>query len=111
MTTSEILKAAREKIQDPDHWTQGSLARNAFGMKTYPFAENAVKWCATGAVAAVVAFPKRPAIDCLKRAVEQFPSYKHQYSGLINFNDRNSHSRVLQLFDLAIQIAELAEEG
>lgn len=114
MTTVEILQAARAKIEDPKHWTQGALARNAWGAKTYTFTENAVKWCATGAVAAITddcpeATDFELAIVFLKRAVEQFElHWRAAYTGPIDFNDNNSHERVLQMFDLAIQLAAIA---
>ena len=48
-----VLSAALEKIRRPGAWLQGATAENAAGEDTYPWAEDACAWCATGAIQAV----------------------------------------------------------
>ena len=49
----EFLKQARELIRDRNRWTTTALARDAQGEAVDPFDDNAVCWCATGALAKV----------------------------------------------------------
>ena len=49
----ETLKAAREKIADPEHWTQGAYSRDAWGAPYLGVFERSVCFCATGAVISV----------------------------------------------------------
>ncbi len=50
MVTVKQLRAARERIVRG--WTQGVLARNAKGGWVEPYDEDAVCWCAVGALLA-----------------------------------------------------------
>ena len=51
MTTStDILLAAADLLDRPGAWSPQALARNADGVCTSPYEEDAVSWCATGAL-------------------------------------------------------------
>lgn len=51
MRTVDILRAAREKIARPEHWTKGMYARATDGEYAAPRSPRAVCWCALGAAA------------------------------------------------------------
>lgn len=53
-TTPEALKAARERISDPERWTQGEYAKNTQGEACNANSSEACQWCAAGAVLAEV---------------------------------------------------------
>lgn len=40
MSVSEILKAAKARSQNPEHWTQEKLARDASGDSIFPTYNN-----------------------------------------------------------------------
>ena len=47
----EVLVESRRMIATPDRWTQGgALARDTNGQRVVPYADEAVCWCASGAV-------------------------------------------------------------
>ena len=50
MKPSEILFAAADKIEPKGAWTQGSFARNSRGIMADPLSEDAICWCASGAI-------------------------------------------------------------
>lgn len=53
MKTSEILIAAKAKIQDPKNWTQRTFARGSDGIQRRPTSGEAVCYCALGAIHSV----------------------------------------------------------
>ncbi len=93
-TTLEILKAARELISDPVHWTQGWQARNFQGIGVPAKSGEAVCWCILGALHKT----SEQALEA-REALRLFLPYGY---GLDEFNDRHSHAEVLELFDKAI---------
>ena len=50
MTAKELLEKARGRLKKPNAWTQGALARDERGEPVEPDSEDAVKWCAHGAL-------------------------------------------------------------
>lgn len=98
MTTKEILIAARAKIDAPERWTQGVVARNADGHPTYISAENAVCWCIAGAITSVGG--DDVACGVFLRAT----GTKH--IGKWNDDPTRTHAEVLAAFDRAIAAAE-----
>ncbi len=88
MTTkvSDVLRAARAKIEKPENWCQGSF-------------RNGHAYCALGAVRessyGVIRYIE--ACDVLERLAGPIPKY----------NDSHTHAEVLSLFDRAIATAEL----
>lgn len=92
-----VLKAARAKIAKPEHWTQGTGARDRDGLSVSPQRANAFSFCSYGAVEAVLPAMlngRRRAINHLKRLVP--------FGQLATFNDDHTHAEVLNLFDKAI---------
>ena len=46
----DILLAAADLLDRPGAWCRGQYARDRRGQATSPYAEDAVSWCATGAL-------------------------------------------------------------
>lgn len=96
MTTNEILKAARDLIADPGHWTTNFPARNAAGQGVSSSSKDAVKFCAYGAIAHVLG------VDELDGPTLQRLSRHAHGVGISIINDCNGHAAILELFDLAL---------
>lgn len=104
MDTVQILKEARALIADEKNWTQDSFARNSAGETTEPADDEAVCYCAIGALAKVA----RLSPECNLPA-ENLVEEEALMLGWINvpeFNDNHTHAEVLALFDRAIARAE-----
>lgn len=103
MTRLEILKAARAKIAEPEHWTQEEYARvhdDEYGIMRWAAANNpsATCWCATGAISAIQGNPGDPEWD-----VGLSEAFGGMSSGDVEqFNDNHTHAEVLALLDKAI---------
>lgn len=50
MNTKEVLQAAYDLIGDKRRWCQGELARDCNGNGVLPTSQEAVVWCAMGAL-------------------------------------------------------------
>jgi len=50
MKTSQVLRAARAKIEVPERWTKDAFARDATGFPVYPRHRNAACWDIYGAL-------------------------------------------------------------
>lgn len=94
MTTLELLKAARARIERPEAWTRGTAARDPDGLGVRARSKDAVCWCAAGAVVAVsgLGAHKRP-MELLRAEAGTLVS---------DFNDTRTHAEVLDLFDRTI---------
>ena len=46
----QIIERALEIISDETNWTRGAMARNAFGHSCSPWDQEAVRFCAVGAI-------------------------------------------------------------
>jgi hypothetical protein len=110
----DVLRAARERISDPERWTKGESAKNAQGEWTTASASDACRWCAVGAVwceAGATLMPGSPEIKALNAAVRDLDGRRGvgEVSGwpVARFNDskRTDHGEVLDLFDRAIELA------
>ena len=95
MNTKEILIAARAKIQDSAHWTQGAMARDSSGEAINSKNPYAVCWCSTGAIVAVTPDQVKPQKVFL--TLGNFTVRKIE-----TFNDSSTHEEVLEVFDKAI---------
>lgn len=106
MTTLEVLQAAREKIEDPDNWTQGEYAVDGGEMRCGPTSFRAYAYCSIGALCAVTG---RGAVRAMSHpsyaALERFALMPHGAS-LPDFNDSHTHAEVLAMFDKAIAVCE-----
>lgn len=107
MTTLELLKAARKRIEDPARWTQKFYARSAIdGYSMDPTDKDAVCWCSVGALMAEDCsfFIIEAAEFALKKAVISLKL--DEMGSIILVNDRTNHKKVLQMYDLAIETEE-----
>ena len=50
MTPLEVLTAARALIAEPEHWCQGTTARDVKNRKVLPTSRGAVKFCIATAI-------------------------------------------------------------
>ena len=111
MKPSEVLRAARAKIEKAENWTQGEYGRDARGRVADVMV--ACSRCSVGAVFAVCAevrsAPETRAWNLLR---EQVPGYSESwvYDPVVAFNDTSTHAEVLALFDRAIAAAEARGE-
>lgn len=111
MTTAALLKAARQKIEKPENWTQGANARDKNGAECPLESKEACQFCALGAVSTVEDESSHLgylwAEGALLRAVLQLqPDSPANPVTVIHFNDHGTHADVLKMFDLAIKETE-----
>ena len=100
MTNYEILIAARAKIDTPQKWCTGTLAKDLLGKSCTPGSESAVQYCAIGAIHSLgeISYLFREyAYDVLRSACSIPVSH---------FNDRSEHADIMALYDKAISIAK-----
>ncbi len=97
------LRDAYELIKDEDRWTQGMIARDAHGDQVLPWAPEAVRWCASGAV---LSFPcSFTETDALVEAANAlFPQFRlpKDFHNVVEVNDMLGHAAILQVFEKAI---------
>lgn len=108
-STVDILKAARERISDPERWTTGAYARGEDGAGACPATDHACKWCAYGALLAELGVnqpgPGTARYDTyLENAAEDISD--SWLTSAVEVNDEGSHPDALHLLDRAIQLAE-----
>lgn len=96
MTIKDDLIAARDLISDPKHWCQGAFAYNQNGEQTHSMGNEAVCWCALGAIKNVTQAIKSPARDFFRRSLGV---------PITTFNDHSPHATVIAAFDKAIEEA------
>lgn len=125
--TSQILRRAREKIDNPDHWIKGLEARTASGDICDPWDKQAFCYCSIGAVRAafvdiqrfvdraMTTMPQRMVFEILANQID--PSRDKWSTAPVTctitaFNDGLStkHYEVLAVFDRAIEEAEKMEK-
>jgi hypothetical protein len=112
MTLSQILRAARETIADPKHWTQGAYARDKHGVPVDSLRGEGCTFCTFGAVRHVVAKENAEYFEAEVALDSSVPRDGMGATiGAINFNDAptTTHADVLALFDRAIARAEAQE--
>ena len=116
-TTRDILIQARALIAKPEAWTQGTGARDANGEPIGVKHQDAVSWCATGAINATMYRHARsldvpPALhsararagSILTNAVS--PLTLGHYGETTTYNDQANHGCILKAFDIAIAAAD-----
>ena len=105
----QILRKARDLLSDKRKWTRYGAARTGSGTICPPYAPDAVKFCAYGAIARAALevtgnrqqarlFAK--SIEMLLVGVERAP---HPQKRLSHINDHKGYSAVLGLFDAAVE--------
>ena len=121
-TAREILIEARALIARPEAWTQGTGARDTDGEPIGVEHEDAVSWCATGAINCAV-YRHADCLDlppALQRARDRAGTILTDaatrltlghYSETTTYNDQASHGCVLKVFDIAIAAADSPSAG
>jgi hypothetical protein len=107
MTSSEFLKAIKDLIKDPEHWTQVAIARDINGQPTFTLAKNAVSWCLKAAMYKVGNYNQIVGKEPFNRARLTLNRIVGCDCGL--FNDSHTHTEVIALLDKAIEMTEAEE--
>ena len=114
--TVDILRCAREMIEDPGHWCKGNAALNQDGLIATWEADDAVQWCAWGAL---VHASVRAGYETVREDVEEElaeaitdkydiePMYMGSYEVIVGFNDadKTDHGMVMSAYDHAIRMS------
>jgi hypothetical protein len=120
MNALEVLRTAKAKIEDPAHWTQLVYAKDAQGRAVSAQSHTAVCWCARGVLISLSDLRpvgSRSVLDAsgdtwrlvhkyLRRALDAL--YGPDV-GLVSVNDNYGHAAVMNVYDRAIGLAELAQ--
>jgi hypothetical protein len=103
----DVLRAAKERISDPERWTTGSYARDAAGLRTDANSQRACSWCGVGAVLVELDLALgmdahchpvgRVAVGLLEQAAENAVPF---------VNDQLGHAAILSTYDAALELAE-----
>lgn len=104
----QILRNARDLIQDEMHWTQGHYYENNDGVKCGP--DEAFAYCALGAIDAAAGeldgarYQIQDAVGLLARAVNNKTDWLCIEDQVTDWNDdfERKHSEVIDAFDEAI---------
>lgn len=106
----QILKAARDLLTDPQHWTKGTLARNVFNEPVSVQSPRARCWCLHGAILKVSAATSAEWSQTVAANRALYPFVPSKYGDgpdnvVLYFNDDKTtkHSDVLALLDVAIE--------
>jgi len=109
MKTSNYLKAAKAKIENPAFWIKGQYAQDAMGNFCWGADLGATCFCSAGAIQAVrnddteMSYPEYlylyKAVQIINPAHKSVPA----------FNDHSSHEEVMAMWDKAIELAEKDE--
>lgn len=112
MNTIEVLRAARELIKDPERRTTRAAAKNSMGQVVLAYDEDAVCWCAWGAVRKIEGGPSSlgpsPAMMALACAMgwnSETPNLS-PLQVIYDFNDTRCHEDVMAAFDMAASVVE-----
>lgn len=99
MTAAELLRAAKAKIEDPEHWCQGSYACDENGNGTYSRDSRAHSWCAVGALFSM-------AQNFSVTSNLRMAALEQGYRSISYLNDESTHENVMKMYDRAIEFAE-----
>ena len=112
-TSRDLLVEARSLIARPEAWTQGAAARDADGEPVGVEHEDAVSWCATGAINCAM-YRHVDSLDVpppLQRARERAGKLLTDtvraltlghYTEATTYNDQTNHGCIVHAFDIAI---------
>lgn len=105
MTAVEVLRKAKELIADPARWCQGKSACDEHGVVRSLKDQEAVAFCAEGALGRISDDPWRyRLVPLMCQAARELYCYDHIY-----VNDQLGHGAVMKVFDRAIELAEEAD--
>ena len=112
-TPRDLLVEARTLIARPEAWTQGAAARDAVDEPIGVEHEDAVSWCATGALNCAM-YRHADSLEIplpLQRARNQAGTILTdtvraltlgRYTEATTYNDQTNHSCIVHAFDIAI---------
>ena len=106
-TKVEILERARERISSSDAWCRGGLAYDRIGMLVGSLSEEAVRWCALGAMEREGVGNAEGLVDAM--LLLQDAAQELGYGGVWICNDNGGHGRVMEMFDRAL--TEVKRDG
>ncbi len=112
MNPAEQLRAAKALIDTPDKWTKGVDAAGPAGKEIDENSEEAVCFCANGAILYAACEPEhvKTCAAFLEAAVPaRFdPDPSTWDSGFVQYNDHpaTTHADIMALFDRAIALAD-----
>lgn len=99
--TIQVLESALKRISAPKNWIQKTSAATKIGEAVPSWDIHADRWCATGAI---------------ERSCLDLESWKYKYylkivgelekdcgGRLVTFNDKSSHSQVIDLFNRTLK--------
>lgn len=117
-TIVEILKEAKNVIENPENWCQGVLYQREDGSSAISaHGAGVCRFCSIGAIHKVVPWGRgktseniRKAITYLNRAID-LNSHGPFGATIGTFNDTNPHSEVMKMWDDAIRIAKGEHES
>lgn len=101
MTPLQILTRARKLLSNPKRWCQWTSARDKRGLPTLPLSDNAVSFCAYGAIARTY----NGSIGLCRTILDKEAGRISKKSGdFVKYNDARgrTHAQILALFDSAI---------
>ena len=116
-TPRDLLVEARTLIARPEAWTQGAAARDADGEPVGVEHEDAVSWCATGAINCAM-YRHADSLEVpppLQRARERAGTILTDtvraltlghYTEATTYNDQTNHGCIVHAFDIAIADAD-----
>ena len=116
-TSRNFLVEARTLIARPEAWTQRAAARDAYGEPVGVEHEDAVSWCATGALNCAM-YSHADSLDVpppLQRARDQAGTILTDtvraltlghYTEATTYNDATNHGCIVHAFDIAIADAD-----
>lgn len=104
LSDEAILTLAQERIRDPAHWTQHTLARDRLFREVAPNSPEAVSFCAAGAIANVlgVAVPTQGGsrFHSLWERLSSYPPVRStDWRSPAHYNNSRSHAEVMAMFD------------
>lgn len=105
-SVTEILRAAKSRIEDRHHWTRYRPARDRHSHGVTPTDDRAVRWCAAGSFICEGAGLPEPTTDLAWNYLLQVIDPGDSVSWI---NDALGHKAVLEMFDRAIALAEAAQ--
>lgn len=100
-SVADVLRAAKDRIKDPERWTQGAVARDGKGQPCEY--EKAVCFCALGSLEFECIGLYEAGYSWLVRAARGLGIV-----GVSKVNDRLGHAATMEMYDCAIQLAEAA---
>jgi hypothetical protein len=105
MKSSQVLANAKSLIASPARWTQGEFARNETGNRVSTYSDDAVCFCAIGALRLAA---RREDVSC--QYLWEILNVSGKFGSVVETNDRGTHDDVMAMFDDAIQKLEEQEK-